>query len=386
MAIIGNMTGSSDVSINLATQIRDVLNAAGGSVSNDVTSFFKPAAKLNMWSKYKPVVSTTLFHTFSNWKTQGYRGDSGTCGLTIPYYTDTSMSSFRTYLENGTALWNYTPPSGGTGAPMRVGDFRGYNTEAYNPVGDFFTNGIMDSDGYITVSMDATVTDPTYNLTYSDIYIDSVPLTDYYLGVYAFNDSGTWKYATNTSPIGDSYDFTVSLQLVSKGKWNIVPFLCSVAQTGKEATGTYLSANVLPKSISVIAVNAVRTLSVNAIWKDSTKSSVVVEEFYFQNDGASSYTFTDIIVYVFRTGLDAVSGAEGTQVGSYVHSGSVTVSGNSSESVSVGVEITRINADTNNYLYWVGAASSASDGSVVVWQQVEESANEEAYVAVSMSV
>ena len=39
--------------INLATNIRNVLNNAGGTVSNKTSSFFTPAAKINKWSKYK---------------------------------------------------------------------------------------------------------------------------------------------------------------------------------------------------------------------------------------------------------------------------------------------------------------------------------------------
>ena len=41
--------------VNLATNIRDVLNGAGGSVTNDVLTFFTESAKINKWAKYKPV-------------------------------------------------------------------------------------------------------------------------------------------------------------------------------------------------------------------------------------------------------------------------------------------------------------------------------------------
>ena len=52
--------------INLMTDIRDVLNSAGGNVGNSVETFFQLDANLNMWSKYKPVVATELFlDTFS---------------------------------------------------------------------------------------------------------------------------------------------------------------------------------------------------------------------------------------------------------------------------------------------------------------------------------
>ena len=52
MAIVPN------TDVNLAGNIRDVLNAAGGSVTNDVITFFQTRANINMWAKYKPVRHT----------------------------------------------------------------------------------------------------------------------------------------------------------------------------------------------------------------------------------------------------------------------------------------------------------------------------------------
>lgn len=66
MAIIPN------TDVNLAGNIRDVLNAAGGSVTNDVITFFQTRANINMWAKYKPVRHTknSTLQT-ENFKTQG---------------------------------------------------------------------------------------------------------------------------------------------------------------------------------------------------------------------------------------------------------------------------------------------------------------------------
>ena len=36
--------------VNLATKVRNVLNSAGGSVSDILSTFFSSSAKLNMWS------------------------------------------------------------------------------------------------------------------------------------------------------------------------------------------------------------------------------------------------------------------------------------------------------------------------------------------------
>lgn len=109
-----------NTNINLATNIRDVLNADGGSVNNDLTSFFKPAAKVKMWNKFKPVKYADNFPTYpGTW----WKATNGLCGIAIP---NGSGSAGLDSIKNSVWTWDY--PTGGTSQPMRLGDFRGYNT------------------------------------------------------------------------------------------------------------------------------------------------------------------------------------------------------------------------------------------------------------------
>ena len=68
--------------------IRDTLNAYGGSVGDNSLNYFSAAARINMWSKRKPVKRNIMFNTEDpNW----FRADSGSY-RTIHYH-----SSLRTY-------------------------------------------------------------------------------------------------------------------------------------------------------------------------------------------------------------------------------------------------------------------------------------------------
>lgn len=114
---------------NLKTaDIRDTLNANGGNVSNVIYTFFTPSANINMWSKYKPVPLTEDFPDFeSNW----WKGNSGNCGINITQYN--SMDEVYNATTGTLNGWSYTLPSGGSYEPFRLGDFRGYSTDAVPP-------------------------------------------------------------------------------------------------------------------------------------------------------------------------------------------------------------------------------------------------------------
>ena len=237
-----------------ATTVKNTLSNAGGSVDNNLTSFFSKNAKINMWAKYKPVVSPDLFHTKAIWQSTGYKG-GGTCGLTIP--TKSTIATFHTAITNDQMNWTYTVPSGTSTAPMRLGDFRGYDPDAINPIGTVDTNGIADANGYVTFNMESIAVNSSTNLTFGDITISTKTLDQYYPGIYAKNGS-TYRYITSTKKISDNTAHSVKLQLTS-GTWYYTPFLCSAAQTGIEAGGTYVSVN---QGLKEMVVKSSSTLKV----------------------------------------------------------------------------------------------------------------------------
>ena len=91
--------------------VRDTLNANGGSVGDNFTSFFTSGANLNKWSKYKPVINADFaFFDINTWKSEGYKGKDKRCGLAINTY---APASFKTDVSNGVSMaWGYNIPYG----------------------------------------------------------------------------------------------------------------------------------------------------------------------------------------------------------------------------------------------------------------------------------
>lgn len=106
--------------------IRDTLNAGGGSVTNIVSTAFVKSANINKWAKYKPVRLNEIFPSYDTyWKAQ-----DGYCGL-VP------AKCGADYITDSQKEWTYNLPRGGESEPYRIGDFRGYDPNAlpqYTPI------------------------------------------------------------------------------------------------------------------------------------------------------------------------------------------------------------------------------------------------------------
>lgn len=114
--------------------IRDTLASGGGNVGNSASSWFKPEAKINMWSKYKPVdFSQENTSAFPEW----WRGNNGTCSIDVP------TSDGDPALLKG--LLTYILPQ--NGSPKRMGDFRGYLKGAQIPFQISFPKSITIGGG-----------------------------------------------------------------------------------------------------------------------------------------------------------------------------------------------------------------------------------------------
>lgn len=129
-----------DVKLN---DVRDTLNANGGNVSDDLTTFFTdgtqsrqrysgvppvlvayyPNAKINRWAKYKP---------YRHVKPAGDLGITAirslNFGLSATSFTVTESGGDVVF--TGFAKWAYSMPDGSDIYPMRLEDFRGYNPAA----------------------------------------------------------------------------------------------------------------------------------------------------------------------------------------------------------------------------------------------------------------
>lgn len=145
-----------------ASDVRDTLNANGGSVTNDVTTFFSSDANIDRFARYKPVVYSKPFcqnqnSSMADYYPDWYKGDAGDCGLT-PYKFSTSP---KTELDASVCDWSYLMPAGGSSQPWRLGDFAGYQPNVPPPIYLGTTSyrvNIEESSDYLLVTFDAEYT------------------------------------------------------------------------------------------------------------------------------------------------------------------------------------------------------------------------------------
>ena len=108
--------------------IKATLQGGGGSVSNDLLTFFTTGAKINPWSQYKPISIPADFVDIpsSTWSAYDY-------GLTPPT-TNSSNTVLKTAIQNPSSVqWAFALPTGGSNSPYRLGDFRLYRSDATSP-------------------------------------------------------------------------------------------------------------------------------------------------------------------------------------------------------------------------------------------------------------
>lgn len=216
--------------INLATEVRDVLSNAGGVVDNNLLSFFTVDAKLNKWSKHKPVkyhsdfpLTEEEYDKLYGDKLYWWKAYNGFCGFLWESIEFNSISSLLDAYKNN-EIFQYELPTGGQEWPYRLGDFRNYDSEAKSPIRSFEASGemIMDSNGYSDQN-DSSITftirgnsniDTRYNLTMADIAFDGTDFTlaDLFFGVIIMGEDG-YFIKRNTEFIGDNQGWTKSVTI-----------------------------------------------------------------------------------------------------------------------------------------------------------------------------
>lgn len=213
-----------DNNVNLATNVRDVLNSAGGSVSNALTSFFSASAKINKWAKYKPTIynNQPFLDDDRRWK-----GDSGLCGFTSESIVFSSVDALVAAYKNG-ATFVYDIPSGGIDEPMRLGDFRLYYTDAQAPIWDFYINGAFTSSGANTETIDCELVtnspDTNTELLLSDFAPSGANVADWYFGAVFELNTGTLVTKSSTTKIGSSSSFSAEARIFSVSKSDLGSF------------------------------------------------------------------------------------------------------------------------------------------------------------------
>lgn len=345
----GKISETDPVSI---TDVRSVL----GSPSGDVGQLCASTA-VNMWAKYKPVALAEIVPLRS---VAWWRGTSGKCGMDIATYNN--LTSLFTALSGGLHAWGREMVTGGATAPYRLADFRGYNHNAVNPVGDIGgTSYTIDSTGSITVAFDIEAVGSD-NITLYDIAIGNTSLSEFYLGVYCYGGTGSVSsfYCTSTQKVGSATSLTIKVEGLTNsyaGSYTLVPFFSSVplSLNGSASAGVFLSANKSPVGITIGATGSLVYLYAMGNWANEPHTSVEWSVLA-TNEGTSSYSFT-YSVYLYRRTTEDY--AAGELVKTFLLNQSVTVSAGERDTTKYS-ETTSVSGYSQEYEYYLALTPTAA--------------------------
>lgn len=269
----------------LVADIGNTLNANGGSVNiNQPSTFFTTDAKINPWSKKKPVYREELFCQDYNSSKPDYvanwwQGKDGKCGFTIPQYT--SYTNIPSAMDGGMNGWVYNIPSN----PKRLGDFCGYKANATPIVTGFSVTGKVASSeqsSYVTAALAVNVAGVSNELSLTEFPF----LKDCYFGIYLKKNSGSvYRRATSDRTIGNSgTEVQIKAYGLDEGNWTAYPFLSmeKITESGSEISSIfYTIPNVSAQSVEVA----------------SSSVSIFVDAKYNKFNGAyASITINSIVV------------------------------------------------------------------------------------------
>lgn len=204
--------------INLATEVRDVLSGAGGTVNNNLISFFTPDAKINKWAKWKPESYKKDFNLTDEERFKNNYGfDSRSIGYGAPI-----SELFQTAASGNS--WQYILPEGGEDSPYRLGDFRKYNTDATPPYNYkyFVSSGEANNDTY---QCDIRVTtNDSAELRIEDFgpfQDNSGSVGMYYFWVARIQNDTNYEYITSSTVPADSRpdDIICDITFTKPGIW-----------------------------------------------------------------------------------------------------------------------------------------------------------------------
>lgn len=205
---------NSNGKITAPVTVTDVKQVLGVS-SNDVGYLCSNQhGKINMWSKYKPVIDPRVSPSDDDWWLS-YDKDAGWDML---YFEDISI---LTNISNYN--WEYKKPIGGASSPYRLADFRGYDPNSEMPIktnvsGNYTINYY--SQRYLYISLTTRSQENNGDLDFNKIMVFSkytmrqIPLSELYLAIRLTPTSGSYSYfLCSATKIGDeSVDIRIDFQ------------------------------------------------------------------------------------------------------------------------------------------------------------------------------
>lgn len=335
-----------ETQVNLI-DLRDTINAFGGSASNYLPSFFQNN-DMNMWARFKfTIVNGRPFVDDS----KRWQGDDGMCGLNIPEFS--SPSAMRAALTSGEDKRSYRPPQGGETQPMRLGDARKYMYTAVCPIGSMESNVFLRSTtgGYeFDINVEVVVQSSDLNLTLNDLSIRGVKFSQMYLGVYMVPKSGSGYYwGSSSTPIGENGALTMTLKGTSGtlGEFNAYVFLSTSSQVGAEQAGYFYGLNKTAQTVTIKSASTQHLFTALCAWHADGKAFDYT--IYIKNNTNSQQTYSGIKVYIGQR--TSVQNAPNNVLSWSTSPSSVTVAAKGSTNISGTITTTR----NQSYDYVCGA-------------------------------
>lgn len=313
--------------INLATDVRDTLNAAGGVVNNNLVSFFNADANINKWAKWKPESYEKDFDLSDEDRFKNNYGfDSRSIGFGAP------VSELFQNASSGKS-WIYVLPKGGKESPYRLGDFRKYNTDATPPYNYkyFMSNGESTTDQY---EYDIRViTNDSSELRIEDFAVfadNSVSVDMYYFWIARIKNGNNYEYiiSSTVSATDRPTDIVCNITFPKPGSWECI--FC-VGHNNTDTDSNYIESRtdclVLPQGYKQFEfIKKVLFVRVDMTYPDpSTYDSQISYQDGILNFGTQIFTFDmvasditqAIISTIFQFGFQIYLKNEFGQMGPY---------------------------------------------------------------------
>lgn len=344
--------------------VRNILSYPSTDVGTLCGGVAAAAAKINKWSKKKPVRYTAdNVDGITYW----WKANDGKCGLSFPVYTSPgaigNAGSFLYQLVNQLDKWDYAPPRGGSVEPFRLGDFRGYYHDAIIPV-----EASGQEDYYIsvnnTIQIDFDLAVPSGdpdNLTLSDLVISGIPLSDYYIGVVLYKNSSTYMIGTSTSKMGTGSASTIISGITQSrvGVWTVYTFLskASFSTGGSIPASTFICFPLPPLKINIKGTGTIVQIYCIGNWTSSARNKVSFT-ITVDNTGSGQVTLINVKAIFVRTKGTADPESSGETVVTYSYPIAITVPGK--QKVVVGPFEQSITY-ASGYTYWIAGQANLPD-------------------------
>jgi len=291
------------------TLVKDTLSETSFSVGSLCSS-----TNINKWSKHKPVIYPSNSTTgITNW----WKAVDGSCGLSFNVYTTagliTTAGSFLYNLKNKLDPWGYKIPYGGELSPYRIGDFRGYYTDAFPAiqVSEDITVILSSTDNGFSITAGIVNAGNTYNISFNDILYNGVALDTYYFGVLIYNKSDNTYFAA-TSDTVDNYSvrFT-NMRGYIGSNWACAYFLSQYPKTqlGAFQTGNLIAIDSDHSNLTIKDTPQLAEITLDAWW--GVKYTQVNYRAIFTNSNFQTSTITNVVasfIYNTQSNLDPSTG------------------------------------------------------------------------------